>query len=367
MKPDDVATITTECMVNLLSALPKKKAFVYIKPATHTVVAIESIDGKSGPIAIRRWNPTKGETFKKSKTTFLSSQMLTRVSNAIEEGTPVNIDRLLGGSYNTRSALETLLCHTPPFYYCFPGRIDFSTGKAIIKSGHKHILYLPNTPHKSGFLCEKEMKNMAINEIPSKHVVYNALELPPSTIQAGSVDTTEARIHLQMQMAIYEIGRALNLKTYIAQNDQGAIYKGKILSDNPDIITNLREVPLVGAFGIAANEGKLIDAIWFGERNISAVFEVENSTGVTPGLTRMQNFKKLLPRYQDMRFVIIAPDDLRDKVTREINKAEFKELHAYYMSYSSVSELLGLCQERNLKGVTEAFLETFLEDVYQPD
>ena len=73
---------------------------------------------------------------------------------------------------------------------------------------------------------------------------------------------------------------------------------------------------------------------------------------------------KLLPPYQAMRFVIIAPDDLRDKVVREVNKPEFNDLKAFYMPYSSVSELLGLCQERKLKGVSEAFIETFLEDVY---
>ena len=65
-----------------------------------------------------------------------------------------------------------------------------------------------------------------------------------------------------------------------------------------------------------------------------------------------------------MRFVIIAPDNLREKVIREINKADYSELKAFYMPYSAVSEFLGLCQERKLKGVNEAFLETFLENVF---
>lgn len=361
---DTGATITTENLVNLLSALTRRQPYSYINGSTHTVVAIESIDGPRGPIVIRRWDPTKGETFNTADPVSMSAQMLTRVANAVSEGTPINIDRLLGASYNSRSALETLLCHTPPFYYCFPGRIDFSTGKAKIKHGHKHIIFLPDSPHDLGILTQKEIENLAINEIPGKNVVYNALELPPRSVQSGSVDTTEARIHLQMQMAVYEIGRALGLKTFIAQNDQGAMYKGKVLSDHEDIITDLSSVPVVGPFNGAANAGKLIDAIWFGSRNIPAIFEVENSTGVTSGLTRMQNFMKLLPPYQDMRFVIIAPDDLRDKVVREVNKPEFNDLKAFYMPYSSVSELLGLCQERKLKGVSEAFIETFLEDVY---
>ena len=65
-----------------------------------------------------------------------------------------------------------------------------------------------------------------------------------------------------------------------------------------------------------------------------------------------------------MRFVIVADDDLREKVTQEINKPQFKELHAYYLPYSAVNELLSLCQARKLRGITEAFIDTFLEDVF---
>lgn len=113
----------------------------------------------------------------------------------------------------------------------------------------------------------------------------------------------------------------------------------------------------------AARAGSLIDAMWIGNKSIPAIFEVENSTGVTSGLNRMLSFKKHMPSLSDMRFIIVAPDDLRDKVFREVNRPEFKELHALYLSYSSVSELLGLCQERKLKGVQAAFIETFCEDL----
>lgn len=78
----------------------------------------------------------------------------------------------------------------------------------------------------------------------------------------------------------------------------------------------------------------------------------------------MSNFKKTLPEYHGMRYIIVAPDEYREKVTREINKPEFSHLHAFYLPYSAVSELLGLCQERKLNGITDAFIETFLDDVY---
>lgn len=353
---------STEMLVNSLKALPKGQPFGYIHSATQTLVSIVSIEGPCGPILIKRWNPAKGETPNSAEIQSISTQMLSRVANAITEGTPINIDRLLGASYNTRSALESLLCHTPQFYYCFPGRIEITNGKTKIKAGHKHVIWLPSEPHEAGILSKKEVKNLEINEIPSKNVVYNALELPTTTIQSGKVDSVESRIHLHMQMALYEIGCSLSLNTYIAKNDQGAKYKGKMLTDHDNIITNLNNVPLVSVMDGAAKAGSLIDTIWFGAKNVPAVFEVENSTGVTSGLNRMLNFKKHMPPLSDMRFIIVAPDDLRDKVAREVNKPEFMELHALYLSYSSVSELLGLCQERNLKGVNDAFIETFCED-----
>ena len=357
------SSVSIELLVNALKTLPKNTFFSYIHGATNTLVAIESIDGNCGPITIKRYDPSKGETPKTAKPQSISIQMLARVANAITEGTPINIDRLLGAAYNTRSALEALLCHTPQFYYCYPGRIEMVNGKTKIKSGQRHLIYFPNDPHTPGELVEKEIKNMEINEIPSKNVIYNALELPAHTIASGSVDTTEERIHLNMQMAIYEIGCNLGVKTFIAKNDQGAKYKGKLLSEHENIVTDLSKVPVVGAFDGAAKAGSLIDAIWLDAKSIPAMFEVENSTGVTSGLTRMSNFKKTLPPLSDMRFIIIAPDDLSEKVSREVNKPEFADLHALYLPYSSVSELLGLCQERTLKGVTTAFIETFCEDL----
>jgi type II restriction enzyme len=356
--------VTVGIIVNLISALSKGEEYPYINASTHTVVSIEEVIHPYGPIMIKRWNPTVGETRSAVPVQSISMAMMNRVANAISEGTPINIDRLLGASYNTRSALETLLCHTPPFYYCYPGRIELMQGKTKIKSGHKHIIYLPEEPHKIGELCKKDLEHLEINEIPSRNVVYNALELPTSTVRSGKVDTDEVRIHSQMQMAIYEIGSCLSLKTFIAQNDTGIRYKGKLLSEHDNIVTKLNDIPTIGAFDGAVNAGKLIDAIWLGSKSIPAVFEVEQSTGVTSGLTRMSNFKKTLPEYRGMRYIIVAPDEYRDKVVREINKPEFADLHAFYMPYSSVSELLGLCQERKLKGITEEFIETFLDDVY---
>ena len=355
--------LSCENLVTLLSSLPRNEPMSYINDATHTVVAITDVERPYGPIAICRWNPAKGETREDGTMQTISSAMLYRVANAITEGIPINFDRVLGASYNTRSALEAIMCHLPQFYFCYPGRIENKGGVTKIKSGHKHVVFLPNDPHAPGILQEKKLEHLEIDEIPAKPVVYNALELPATVNTASKLKAETERIHALKQMSLYEIGKALGFRTYVAKNDAGIRYKGTPLADHPKIVKDLSDEMMVAPYDGAVNAGKLIDVIWFSKRNIPAVIEIEHSTGVTSGLTRMKGLKDRLPEYGKMRFIIVADDGLRDKVVQEINRPQFAELHAKYMPYSAVSELLGLCQERALRGITEDFVDTFLEEV----
>ncbi|MEX2592629.1 MAG: hypothetical protein WD426_07630 [Anditalea sp.] len=95
-----------------------------------------------------------------------------------------------------------------------------------------------------------------------------------------------------------------------------------------------------------------------------AVMEVEHTTGVTSGLTRMKNFKDHFPPFPT-RYVIAADDD-RKKVVQEANKPQFKELDVRFFPYSAVEELYALCQKRKFKGITEDFLDCYMEPVYVP-
>ena len=90
--------------------------------------------------------------------------------------------------------------------------------------------------------------------------------------------------------------------------------------------------------------------------------EVEHSTGVTSGLTRMLNFQAKLPRFHT-RYVIVAADDDRQHVLKEASKDIFKSLNVLYFPYSAVEELYYLCEKRNLNrhSVTEEFLDCFME------
>lgn len=353
--------ITGYNLVAAINQLPKNRDYNYINPTTKGLIKIVDVALPEGPITIRRWTPAKGQSFDDVKNETISSEMIWRVANAFFEGQPINIDRVLAGSYNTRSVLESLIAYTPQFYYCYPGRIFDIAGHSTVEHGHKHLLWLPSEPHNNGVLVKKET-SVAISEIPTSAAVYDALALP-DTIDLQGMDIDVARRHTQIQIAIYLIGLQLGYRTWIAQNDKGIIYKDKPLIEQDGIIQTLQSEQLVAPFDGAVNAGLFIDNIWFKNgRLMPAVMEVEHTTGVTSGLTRMLNFYNKIPPIRT-RYVIVAPDEDRDHVVTEANKTIFQELDTRYFPYSAVEELFVICQRRKLRGITEEFLDCYMEPV----
>lgn len=350
-------------LVRAIAQLSRKVNYNYVNPRTKGVIRIVNVELPAGPIQIRRWNPTKKGTYAKAKTESISSEMIWRVANAINEGDPINLDRILGGSYNTRSVLEALLASTPEFYFCYPGRIMDIDGHSSIEHGHKHLIWLPDEPHKLGAIFEKKVPNMAISEIPLQSVTYDNLILPDSMTLGGEMDIEVIRRHTQIQIALYLIGLQLGFRTWIAQNDKGIIYKEKPLIEQPGIIPSLNNENMISAFPGAEPSARFIDCIWFKNgKFMPAVMEVEHTTGVTSGLTRMKGLQDAAPSLIT-RYVIVAPDDDREKVVEEANRPQFLSLNTRYFAYSSVEELYYICTHRGLHGVNQEFLDCYMEKI----
>jgi type II restriction enzyme len=350
-------------LVRAIHQLPRDVSYNYVNPRTKGLIRIDNVELPAGPIQIRRWNPTKGETYEKAKVESMSTEMIWRVANAINEGDPINLDRILGGSYNTRSVLEALLASTPEFYSCYPGRIMDIDGHSSIEHGHKHLVWLPNEPHQQGAILKKEVPNMAISEIPLQSVTYDNLILPDSMTLGGDMDIEVVRRHTQIQIALYLIGLQLGFRTWIAQNDKGIIWKEKPLLEQPGIIQSLQSEGMISAYSDAVTSARFIDCIWFKNgKYMPAVMEVEHTTGVTSGLTRMKGLQDAAPSLMT-RYVIVAPDDDREKVIEEANRPQFLSLDTRYFAYSSVEELYYLCSHRGLHGVNQEFIDNYLEKV----
>ncbi len=355
--------VTASVIVNAINNLPRNMDFTYVNPKTPGRIHIEDVHTPEGPIHFKRWNPNKGETRALSSIESISSEMIWRFANALSEGDPINVDRVFGGSYNTRSVLEALLAHTPEFYYCYPGRIKDIGGFTSVERGHKHLIWLPNEPHANGHLCQKNVEGMEISEIPIQTITYDAISLPDSYNLPAGIEIEVARRHVQIQIALYCIGFQLGYSTYIARNDSSVLYQNTPLIQHEGIIKNMNDETMLSGFPNAASSAALIDCIWFQNRHLMpAVMEVEHSTGVISGLDRMNRFRQYAGAIRT-RYVIVAPDEDRDMVVDRINRPEFREMDARFFPYSSVEELYSICKRRKLSGVTENFLDCYMEKV----
>jgi type II restriction enzyme len=351
--------LTASNIVNEINKLPKNKIYDYVNPSTTTKIKIDHIDLPEGPITIRRFNPRKGEGPSDANSFTISSQMIWRIANAFVEGHPINFDRVLGASYNTRSILEALMAYTPNFYFCYPGRNEVINESSQIKKGHKHLIWLPNEPHEKGVIEEADT-NIVISEGLIQDVTYEALVIPDS-LEDAELDLDIQRRHAEIQIALMEIGAQLGYCNWIAKNDRGIEYNKKKLAEYESVLPALSNVKQIAAYSNAIKAAQYIDCIWFqNSRFIPAVMEIEHSTGVNSGLRRMKDLYEIIPSIKT-RYVIVASDKDREKVKQKSNKEQFKEINAYYFPYSAVEELYYLCGRRNISGVTQDFLDSFME------
>ncbi|HGG5994762.1 TPA: restriction endonuclease [Salmonella enterica subsp. diarizonae serovar 61:r:z53] len=352
--------LTAMNLVNAIANLPKNRLFDYVNEVNAGKIAIVSIQQPEGPIRIKRFNPVKGETLENARVDSISSQMLWRLANAIQEDAPINLDRVFGASYNTRSVIESLLAHTPQFYWCKLDRLQVINTRQTIKKGHKHIIYLPNTPHENGKLSEYKA-NIVISEMKTE-VVYQSIDL--DTIRpVENMSIEEKRRHAQIQIALVKIGHYLGYRTWVAANDRGLKYNGKAIAQMDGVIDSLSHEKVLSSYEEAIEGARLIDCIWFRNGKLMpAVMEIEHSTGIRSGLIRMKNFCDYAPRLQDIRWTIVAPDEYRSKVIECANMPQFRELNTKFFPYSAVEELYSLCERRRPKGITDQFLDSFMEN-----
>lgn len=343
-----------------IGALDKTRLYGYINERNHGEIQIVSVGLPEGPIAIRRRKI--GGDWGSVET--MSTQMLWRVANALGSGMPVNVDRVLGGSYNTRSVLEALLAHTPEIYTCLPGRLENIGGNVSVKRGHKHILFDPEHSHTLGETAFRDLgDNCVISETPTAETMYDVAP-PPAR---GDLPPDIARRHSQIQVALAEIGHALALRTWVAVEDHGIVHDGRNILQYPFIVKQLETERTLSAFPEAVGVAKHIDCIQF-NGGLPFVFEVEHTTGVTSGLTRMLHFHEQAPHIAT-HFVVVAPDEDRALVMDRAHHDQFREIDPMYFPYSNVEELYSFARRRNgfIRGADKRFLFNFMEPCFSPE
>lgn len=351
------SALTTAQLVHQISLLGTETEYEYV--SGNNIARISEVTLPEGPISFYRRNRNGNMELASISTQQLAT--FARICSA-KPNFPLHVDRLFSGGGNTRSAVETLLARTPNFYICHPERVDVYTGK--IKTDLKHIMWCPEDYHTLGEVAEKDYKGIITEQETS--INYGDIRIGASSL-GSEFDSIEAkRVHTQMQVSLIAIGNALNLDTWIARNDHSISIGAKTLVDLPGVMRSLDAAEIFFKPDIK-EAASLIDCIWFTRdgRAVPAIFEIEHSTGVTSGLTRMLKLRERFPGISEISlFTIVASDELRAKVISEISQPIFQSLKARYMPYTNVRELYGLIQRYSLVGVVDyRFVEAFMEQI----
>jgi hypothetical protein len=147
-----------------------------------------------------------------------------------------------------------------------------------------------------------------------------------------------------MQAKLALIGATIGFRVWIPKPD-----RSRVLELVPAALhaALLDKLPL--SYDLTTLETiELIDVIWIRGRSIIRAFEVEHTTSVYSGLLRMADLLALQPN-MDIRLHIVAPDERRDKVFKEMLRPLFTLLArgplsntCTFVSYESVDAISDL-------------------------
>ena len=223
-------------------------------------------------------------------------------------------------------------------------RFDESDGRYLVD-----LLREQQANPKSYPFTEKDRRRIAQEKKIRTHDREVEVEIPEPdeddvVIQgpvADPVPEKEILESIRMQAKVARIGAEMGFRIWVPRNDRARVL-ALIPADKHG--TFLEELPLnYGDLTLRTIEQ--IDVIWLKGRSMARAFEIEHSTAVYSGLLRMADLLALQPN-MNIRLHIVAPDDRREKVLREIKRPTFSLLErgplyeqCSFLSYDSVNEL----------------------------
>ena len=137
----------------------------------------------------------------------------------------------------------------------------------------------------------------------------------------GLEQVNDTRESTQMQARVSQIGAEMGFYIWVPRSDRSRVLELIPTSLHERFLVNL---PL-NYDDTTLQTIEQIDSIWIKGRSIARAFEVEHSTAIYSGLLRMADLLALQPN-MDIRLHIVAPDERREKVLREIKRPVFSLL-----------------------------------------
>lgn len=177
---------------------------------------------------------------------------------------------------------------------------------------------------------------------------------------AVKISKDSFRESLKVQSTIARIGAEMGFRIWVPRSD-----KQRVLEHVPSDIHQafLDTLPL-NYDDNTLRTVEQIDVIWMKGRSMARAFEIEHTTAIYSGLLRMADLLALQPN-MDIRLHIVAPDDKREKVMREITRPVFSLLEkgplyesCSYISYDAINEI---SEMKHLHHTNDSILDEYEE------
>jgi len=175
-----------------------------------------------------------------------------------------------------------------------------------------------------------------------------------------STQVSEVRESIKIQASLAKIGSSMGMKIWLPRND-----KASVLSEWKAAEEEILEVLPLNYDETTLKTIEQIDVLWLRRRSIVRAFEVEHTTSIYSGILRMADLLALQPN-MDIKLHIVAPEERRDKVFREIRRPVFSLLekgplaeYCTFLGYESIKEISKL---RHLSHLSDTVLEEYAEE-----
>jgi hypothetical protein len=165
----------------------------------------------------------------------------------------------------------------------------------------------------------------------------------PEDLPADGTKSPGARQSIQIQSKLAEIGAVMGFRVWLPRADRGRVRE---LVPEKDHAAFLEDLPL-NYESATLDTIEQIDVLWLKGRSIARAFEVEHTTAVYSGLLRMADLLALQPN-MDIRLHIVAPEERREKVFREMKRPVFSLIDrplsrsCTFISYENVEAMSSL-------------------------
>lgn len=152
---------------------------------------------------------------------------------------------------------------------------------------------------------------------------------------SATPDLKEVITHEEIQWLVLKLGSDIGMDLWIPQSHRDRLYQGERLGD----FKRLRD-SISSQFDEATNRAmEYMDALWLHGNVIVAGFEVEHGSPPYYGLLRLARLISIQPDFA-VPLYVVAPDEERGNLTKEINRPIFAELRQIceYIPYSVLKE-----------------------------